>query len=266
MSQHGEQTSAEVAEEAEHERADLAHTLDQLRENLQPRNVVDEVMSQAGVNSATISDRVMQIARANPVATALVGIGAAMILGAAGRKRDPRVARASGWSGQTGRTTPPRDRDPSRRVPPDQEDIAYRRAARYAANTLSSAYQPERTRMSTRSLLKNPGAGLSRLLDEQPLVLAALGVAVGAAVGSALPSTDIEAQLMGEASESLRQSASAAARQQIAQLKTTAGQTLEQMKATAAEHGATGENLSGLVHDLGDNVRSASRSIGSQAS
>jgi hypothetical protein len=41
--------------------------------------------------------------------------------------------------------------------------------------------------------------GFNTLLEEQPLILGALGIALGAAIGAALPSTEQEDRLMGEA-------------------------------------------------------------------
>jgi hypothetical protein len=41
--------------------------------------------------------------------------------------------------------------------------------------------------------------GFNSLLSEQPLLLGALGIAVGAAIGAALPSTEQEDRLFGSA-------------------------------------------------------------------
>lgn len=232
MSSFSEQTSAEVAEEAESERAGLVSTLDQLRENLRPENMVDEMFSQAQANSSDIADKVWSVARANPIPAALIGLGAAMLVSAGQRFGWRSAPREAGWS----------DTDAERYDPAwthDSNDV---------------------TGLAMTSYSFRPRTGLARLLDEQPLILAALGMAVGAAVGSAIPSTSVEAQLMGDASESMRRNASAMAREQLTQLRSTASQTLDQMKATAAEHGVSTENVSGLVHDLGDNVRSAALS------
>jgi hypothetical protein len=49
------------------------------------------------------------------------------------------------------------------------------------------------------------------LLDDQPLALGVLGVAVGAAIASAFSSTSAEARLMGTAAERLRETATDAA-------------------------------------------------------
>lgn len=252
MNPFADQTSAEVAEEAENERAGLVNTLDQLRENLRPENMVDEMFSQAQANTSDVMDRVWGLARANPIPAALIGIGIAMLT-SAGQRFRRKTPRAGLW--------------------PDYESGTERSSALHDFDTTDASARPlwaaeshEPTGSAMDSYSIRPRTGLARLLDEQPLILAALGVAVGAAVGSALPSTEVEAQWMGDASESVRRNANAMAREQLSQIRTTASQTLDQMKATAAEHGVSAENVSGLVHDLGENVRSAALAAGDRGS
>lgn len=67
-------------------------------------------------------------------------------------------------------------------------------------------------------------------LEENPLALGALAVAVGAAVGFAIPSTQYEGKLMGEARENLVQRAQDAAGSLVdkaKQVATEAGQTIK---------------------------------------
>jgi hypothetical protein len=54
---------------------------------------------------------------------------------------------------------------------------------------------------------------------DQPLVLAGLGVALGAAVGAAFPSTETEGQLMGEASDELKERTRAFAQEQVRKIE-----------------------------------------------
>ncbi len=62
-------------------------------------------------------------------------------------------------------------------------------------------------------------AAASRLADEQPLVLAALGVAVGAMIGALLPSTRREDAWMGDKRDELLGSARGTLREQAEQLR-----------------------------------------------
>ena len=56
--------------------------------------------------------------------------------------------------------------------------------------------------------------GISNFVREEPLVVAGLGIALGAIVGALLPSTDIENRAMGERSDALKSTAMEAAREQ----------------------------------------------------
>lgn len=67
-----------------------------------------------------------------------------------------------------------------------------------------------------------------QVLEENPLALGALAVAVGAAVGFAIPSTRYEGQLMGEARENL-----------VSRAQDAAGSLVEKAKSVAAEAGQT---------------------------
>lgn len=72
---------------------------------------------------------------------------------------------------------------------------------------------------------------------DQPLVLAGLGVALGAAVGAAFPSTETEQQLMGEASEEVRERTRAFAQEHYEKSKSTAEAVLDQVQHKVRESG-----------------------------
>lgn len=66
-----------------------------------------------------------------------------------------------------------------------------------------------------------------RVIDEQPLVLGALGVAIGAALGAALPTTRREDALMGEMRDDLLDGAGEVAREQMGTVKASAQRVAE---------------------------------------
>lgn len=63
------------------------------------------------------------------------------------------------------------------------------------------------------------GRGFQRLVHDNPLAVGAAAVAVGAAVGLALPSTRIEHEYMGEASEKIVDKAQQVARDAMDKVK-----------------------------------------------
>jgi len=77
--------------------------------------------------------------------------------------------------------------------------------------------------------------GHDRLCCDQPLVLAGLGVALGAAVGAAFPSTETEGQLMGEASDDLKERTRAFAQEHYEKSRSTAEAVLDKVHQKVQE-------------------------------
>lgn len=77
---------------------------------------------------------------------------------------------------------------------------AYDRARDMAGRSMSSAMEGTR--------------GLTRFMQDEPLVVAGLGIALGALVGALLPPTELENRAMGETSDQLKRDAREAAREQ----------------------------------------------------
>lgn len=84
-----------------------------------------------------------------------------------------------------------------------------------ARETGSGAYSRARDAAS-QSMASARGArrSISKFAREEPLVVAGLGIALGAVIGALLPSTELENRAMGERSDALKSDAIAAAREQ----------------------------------------------------
>ena len=88
--------------------------------------------------------------------------------------------------------------------------------------------------------------------DDQPLVVGALAVAVGAALGGLLPRTEREDQLMGERSDALFDEAHRVYREESAHLRDVARETGEEAKARARK----------LADDMKDEARETAHTLG----
>ncbi len=282
------ETPAQAEAEAETARAGLVNTLNQLRENLKPSNMMDEVMTSAKVNATAITDQVWDTARRNPFPALMIGAGLAMILGvgtryaAPGSRRVSRPSAAQIPDPTLGHDAEPEFRRHIARAPSSTvrtggsslpssaaqlaqrgstlldtanerlSDVASRGAARLS-KVYSSAKRSDAMSWSNR----NVGMTFNHLIEEQPLILAAVGVALGAAIGAALPNTQAEDSLMGETSGSVRTAAQGLVQDQLTQAKAAASHAVADIKQSVADHGVTADNLSGLVHDVGDKARTA---------
>lgn len=105
-------------------------------------------------------------------------------------------------------------------------------AAEFGGQTADAALSIGR---NAEDVMSDSIRSLMRVLEEQPLVSAALGIAIGAAIGASLPVTEAESRVMGEASESLRSRAREFAEEQAEKVKSVAAQTYEAAKEGAAE-------------------------------
>jgi uncharacterized protein YjbJ (UPF0337 family) len=108
-------------------------------------------------------------------------------------------------------------------------------------------------------------AGWGKLSHEQPLLVGALGLAVGAALGALLPSTEVENRLMGEASDTVTRQVSETAQEHYGQVKEGVSGTVEQVKETLAgayDDARQTVSKDGLsAHSLGDTVKQAASRI-----
>ena len=81
--------------------------------------------------------------------------------------------------------------------------------------------------------------GYEYYMEENPLAVGAVALALGAAVGLAIPSTRIESQYMGEARDNLLQKAEQSARDAVEKVQQVAGQVKETVKEEAKTQGLT---------------------------
>jgi ElaB/YqjD/DUF883 family membrane-anchored ribosome-binding protein len=72
-------------------------------------------------------------------------------------------------------------------------------------------------------------------IEENPLAVGAVALALGAAVGMSIPSTRFEGELMGETRNNLMQKAEETARETIDKVKNVAGEVTEKVKNVAGD-------------------------------
>lgn len=88
---------------------------------------------------------------------------------------------------------------------------------------------------------------------EQPLLVAALGLAAGAAVASLFPPTDIERRTLGDTAHAMRDAAERA-RENVTQ---AAGQTMQHLKDDAARRGMSPEGLQQMAREATETFSTA---------
>jgi ElaB/YqjD/DUF883 family membrane-anchored ribosome-binding protein len=157
----------------------------------------------------------------------------------------------------------------------------YRRVADAASTTADSigsttASAAERARMDAYDARDGMGRlsdstrqGLGWLMHEQPLVLGAIGLALGAAVGALLPGTETEDRLLGETRDDLAERAKATAQEGYERVKDTAAEHLEQAKDRLGGDnlslGRVGEAVGEAAKGTREAVRDVARDVAGEA-
>jgi hypothetical protein len=109
-------------------------------------------------------------------------------------------------------------------------------------------------------------SGVSFVLEDQPLLLAAIGLAAGATLGALIPATPQENRLMGETRDKVAELASETARQKLDELGDAAGEAAERLKNAVKERaGLATDDLGEVAKDVVEpftNVASGGTSSG----
>lgn len=263
-------SSREIERDVEQTRADMTETLDELRARMSPGQILDEVLSYTrDTGGGKMMNNLGRTVQDNPAPLLLIGAGIAWMMasnrspGLSGRYNwrgadwGPRSSNRSGWS-DTAASVADTARHAGERVAHGISSMAgaatgkaadLRDSATRAAHDLSDA--ASQTGDSAYGQARDLGATVRDMLGEQPFVLGAIGVAIGATLGAALPETKAEDRLMGEASDALKDGIGAAASEGYEKVKTAAEKTLASATQQAEEQGLTPEGAENVLSDVG---------------
>jgi hypothetical protein len=95
---------------------------------------------------------------------------------------------------------------------------------------------------------------VSDLLRRQPLALGAIGLAIGAAVASSLPTTEAEREYLGETSGVVKEKTSKIAGEKAEQATEVGKRVFEAVADEAQKQGLTQEGLKSTASELSDHV------------
>ncbi|HSN71670.1 MAG TPA: DUF3618 domain-containing protein [Steroidobacteraceae bacterium] len=202
---HGEPREPHVIEEEiEETRSSLEATFDELHSRLSSQALMDRVFSYTRSAGADFGGGLADTVRYNPVPTVLTSVGLAWLMASSRHRGNGYGARTRG-DGLRERT-----RHAGDRMSHGARNV--RDSARSGAEHLreSTERAGERLREGgerTRERLERAGANARDLFEEQPLLVGALAVAVGATLGALLPPTEAEDRYFGDISDRTREHA-----------------------------------------------------------
>jgi hypothetical protein len=101
---------------------------------------------------------------------------------------------------------------------------------------------------------------ISDTLERQPLLLGAIGLAIGAGIASAFPSTRLESDFMGEAGAATREKIQDLASDTTDFVVARAKQTLHDVKQEAEAQGLTSSAAGYALSDVAEKVKSVAGS------
>jgi hypothetical protein len=96
---------------------------------------------------------------------------------------------------------------------------------------------------------------VSDVIRQNPILVGGIGLAIGALIASALPRTDAETGVMGEASAGVQKRANEMASQGFEAAKDLASNVVSDVTQKVAEQGLNPDALSDAARDLGRRVR-----------
>jgi ElaB/YqjD/DUF883 family membrane-anchored ribosome-binding protein len=215
---------ATLEREIDQTRANMDRTLGALERKFSPGQLLDQAMEFARENGGEFATNLSRSVKENPMPALLTAVGIAWMVASSNRPKssianaydDPYEARDDFDTIEFDETANQDDTG-------DEKERLTEKAQRLKASaegTLTEAGQrvksaAQRTRQKlagskealTDKLRNTSGnaqlqtqrvrEGFNHLLTEQPLLLGALGIAVGAAIGAALPATEQEDRLLG---------------------------------------------------------------------
>lgn len=266
-------SSADVEADVEATRDALDRNVEALKQKMTPGQLFDEAARLMGGTGQQVASKFAEQAKANPMPLAVMGLGLAWLMMSNNRAAQPAYAGAprSGFG-------EPMAEGRSFAGEGDGSSVVSRlgETAGAVGDKARSLADGARERLGSagasvgdqgRSALQSLGhaAGTARdragdmghqaqrtfmdTLEREPLLLAGVGVLVGAAIGAALPHTRVEDRLMGEDRDRLLNKGKSLAQEGMQQAGAAASAAYETVKSELTDEDGADRNLTDRAED-----------------
>jgi ElaB/YqjD/DUF883 family membrane-anchored ribosome-binding protein len=234
-------SAAELERNGEAIRADMNRTLDELERKLSPGQLLDRSLGYLRDNSGDFVETLGRTVRENPMPVIATAVGLLWMFTSRSSSKKQSTVSYGGSTPNRGivdklRSTAADASQKARSIGQQATD-KMRSTTQGTTGTATQAWQ------ATRNQAQRARDSFQVTVDEQPLVVGAIGLAVGALVGAAVPATAWENRTMGQ----LRDKA-------LERAKAAGANTYEEMRG--ALRGESGRENAGAAN--GDAGRSAS--------
>jgi ElaB/YqjD/DUF883 family membrane-anchored ribosome-binding protein len=242
----------ELEREIDDTRAELRATLDALEERLSTEHLLEMTLGRVRQHGGEFATNLGNSVKQHPLPMLLTSVGIAWMMMTERRDGNGRTELEhydegrSRWSesADKARAGMAGVRDSVRQA---REHIEHSKdSVTRAAQSLRS--RTGRAASATRARLSSARSSADHMLQEQPLVLGALGIAAGAIIGAMLPASRVENRWIGSARDRALEGAKQAGRQRYGQLRERAHEAAEQARERIA---ADGHDEAGMRGDPG---------------
>lgn len=270
--EHDNRQPEEIERDIERTREEVSSTIDAIQRKLTPGQMMDQALSYARTSlPADFGSNLGSAVRENPVPVTLIGVGIAwlMMAGQGGRQGAPYQRGYSSSAAPLNRSTSAAY-DASFATGPDEyasgeshgEGRLHRTMSKVgdAGRDMKHRLRDSGQHMRERAQSVRGRAGelghrsqeqyyrakdsFGHMLDEQPLMVGALGVALGAMLGAAMPRTQREDRLMGETRDQFVDKAKQSASEQAQKARQAAEQKMDEVQASSAPSGTPSREAS----------------------
>jgi len=104
-------------------------------------------------------------------------------------------------------------------------------------------------------LTERAGKAIFETIEQNPMLVAGVGLLVGGLIASALPRSEIEDDLVGDASAAVKRRGQTAASQGFDTVKNAVGDVVDEATRRAQEEGLTPDGIGKAAQDVGQRVR-----------
>lgn len=272
-----DESAASLEREANAVREQVADTAEKLRDKMSPGQMLDEFADYFRNSDGSLAlDNLKTQVRDNPLPLALVGAGLAwLFLGGGPTTKDLKETASGFVANDDDASQPESDQDElfprgSSSMSNAGATVADAAASAYSAvgdaatgtrDAVSAAasdakdYAADAGRKiskGSRRVGRQVQNGFLDVLSKEPLVLGALGIAVGTAIGAMLPSTEFEDENIGPYRDKLRDEAEKKVHEGIDEAKAVASSTYQTVKDEADRQGLAPDDEKSIAERIGN--------------
>jgi ElaB/YqjD/DUF883 family membrane-anchored ribosome-binding protein len=272
---------ARSAEELERDlkriRSQMDHTLNLIEDRLSPHRLIDRALDHLHGGPGLFASNLGRTIRRHPVPTAMFAAGLAWLLLAERGDKIERPYRRSGGdrapyhlreaSSLSGTSPPPQTHFEGEENMSGNWDQS-RGNRRGLQDRFSSTLEDTRDRIGqvgsiAQHQVDRARTGFEQMLEEQPLVLGAVAIALGAVLGATLPTTRIENRYLGPSRDNLQDRVGEYARDQWERAKSVVSSAgtaaVEQAEKEGIMPSAVAEQVKGSARRVADAATSAAQ-------